>query len=116
MTVEIATAVVDAMLRLGRDVILDMMIYSPEVLDRLCKIAQGYGAQIDEIILCAPKEVVISRAHKRGWHGGLLSEEKVGYIWDRMEDVKKCRKHAHLVDTNDRSPEEIYTQVADLLK
>ena len=116
MTVEIAAAVIDAMLRLGRDVILDMMIYSPEVLERFCGMAKAYDAQIDEFMLCAPKEVVISRAQKRGRHDNPLSEEKVASIWDRMEGVKAYRTKAHLIDTDNRSTEEVYAQVNNLLK
>ncbi|MBT4857305.1 AAA family ATPase [Candidatus Uhrbacteria bacterium] len=116
MTVAIANSLIDSMLGLGRDVVVDMMVYSSEVLDFFYEIAKRHGAEVHEILLTAPRDIVIGRAEKRGWHGGLLSREKVGYIWDRLEGLKELRDKANLIDTNDREVSEIYTEVKDLIK
>lgn len=98
----VAFATVDAVLKLGRTAIVEKMIYSKEVLNTYRKIAKENNAPVHEIILWAPKEIVMQRAHDRGWReGGLLTPEKCELFWHKIDGMKDLREHATIIDISD---------------
>lgn len=116
MMLALSAAVINAMLPLGRTVIVDKMTYAPSVLDSYYDLAKKHGAEVREIMLWASKESVLQRAHERGWRpNGLLTPEKVEMFWDRLNDIKNGRTQATLIDTDTLDSEAVYKQVADLL-
>ena len=117
MTLALSTAVINAMLKLGRTVIIDKMTYAPSVLDSYYKLAEKHGAEIHEIVLWASKESVLKRADERGWRPkGLLTPEKVAMFWDRLNEIKDSRTDATIIDTDALDADEVYAQVQNLLK
>ncbi|MEK7620472.1 MAG: AAA family ATPase [Patescibacteria group bacterium] len=98
----VAFATVDAVLSVGRDVIVEKMIFGEDVLNKYQEIGERYGADIVEIILWASKEFVMRRADDRGWReDGLLTPKKCENFWEKMDEVKNKRSDAVIVDVTD---------------
>ena len=116
MTTSLAVGVLHAMLGIGRSVIVDRMTYLPSVIDQYYKIAKQYGADVHEIILWAPKEVVLQRAEDRGWVSqGVLTPERLGFFWDQLDVMKNQQSKAIIIQTGEKTPEQVYQEVAGLL-
>ena len=112
MTLAIAESIVETLLRLGRDIIVDKMIFDPKVIDSYYVLAKKYGADVHEIILWAPKVVVMKRADDRGWReDGLLTPEKCEMFWEKIDELKNQRTDAVIIDTSELKPEDILKQV-----
>lgn len=112
----VAFATVDAVLNLGRTAIVEKMIYSEDVLNTYRSIAEKYHIQVHEIILWAPKETVMQRAHERGWRkGGLLTPEKCELFWHKIDKVKDLRKHATTIDISDMNEREVLKAIQKLI-
>ncbi|MDO8425795.1 MAG: AAA family ATPase [bacterium] len=117
ITLALADAVIDALLRLGRDIVVDKMIFDPSIIDSYYGIAKKYGADVHEIILWAPKEVVMKRADERGWRkDGLLTPEKCEMFWHKIDELKNQRPNAIVLDAEHQSPEEMLAQVQKLMR
>jgi len=85
----ISLAIADTCLSLGRDVVVDKMMYHPATLDTFHKLAKKYKADVYEIILWADKKSVIKRAEKRGYRpGSLLTREKTNKFWEELNRLK----------------------------
>ncbi len=116
-SLELAESMVSTCLDMGYDVIIDKMQFDIEVLDAYYEIAGGKGAEVKEIILWASKDVVMERAHARGWkEGGMLTPEKCEAFWHQIEDMKGKRPNAVIIDTSEISLEEVAQAVADYLE
>jgi tRNA uridine 5-carbamoylmethylation protein Kti12 len=108
----VSLAIVDAALSLSRSVIVDKMIYESSTLDQYRSVGERHSATITEIILWAPKDVVMERAHARGWRpGGLLTPEKCELLWEKINALKDQRPIATLLDVSHLKP----TQTADII-
>lgn len=100
----------------GRDVILEKLILKDEILDAYRAIADEYGASIHEYILWASKQLVLNRAHARGWRTeGLLTPEKCELFWDRMDAFKETRHQARIIDVSAMQPEQVKEEIAKSL-
>jgi len=117
MTLAITKAILHAMFKLGRTVIVDKMTYVSSVLDAYYDIAQQYDIEVHEITLWADKETVLSRANARGYHeGGLLTPERVCDFWHCIEELLKERDVSEVINTTSLSEDQVYTLVSDLVK
>lgn len=113
----VSKGILEATLSVGRSVVLEKMIYSNTLLDSYYQIAKKYNADIHEIILWAPKDLVMKRADDRGWKvGGLLTPEKCELFWDEIDKIKEERTMATIVDVTSLSEKEVYIKVLELLK
>lgn len=111
-SLKLAEAILDTCLDMGHDVIIDKMQFDTVVLDRYYEIAKQKGAEVKEIILWATKEVVMKRAHARGWkEGGMLTPEKCEAFWSQIDELKNRRSSAVIIDTSDLSLDESYDLV-----
>lgn len=101
-----------AVLENGHDVILEKCMVAPENIDEFRKIAEAYSVEVKEYILWASKEVVLERAHARGWReNGLLTPEKCVEIWESMNILKNKRPEACVIDVTDLTPEEVVKKI-----
>ena len=97
----LAEAILDTCFQHGHDVILDKMIFREDILEAHIQTAKRHGAEIHEIILWAPKDVVMQRAIDRGFHeGGLLTPEKCELFWEKIDELRKTRPNAKFIDTS----------------
>ena len=116
LTLTVARAMMDAVLSSNRDVIVDKMVYDPAILDSYHTIANKYHAEVFEIILWAPKDVVMQRANVRGWHeGGLLTPEKCEMFWNKIDELKANRPKAKVVDTSKLNEDEAFQLIKDII-
>lgn len=112
----ISREIVRSVFENGRDVILEKCMIHSEVVDDYRAIADEFLADTREIILWAPKEFVLQRAHARGWHeGGLLTPEKCEQLWDKMNVFKDQRTQAHVIDVLDLTPDEVLNKMHEYL-
>lgn len=117
LTIEITHALMDLVLARGENVYIDKMVYAPETIDSYYKFAKKHGAEVIEIIMWADKETVMKRAEDRGWHdGGLLTPEKCEMFWHKIEELKKERPKAHVLDTTNLNPKEVIEEVKKIIK
>jgi predicted kinase len=108
LSMEIAFAIVESFLKSGSDVIVDKMICDTNALNEFCRIGKKYEANVHEIILSAPKDVVMKRASDRGYKkDGLFTPEKCLLFWEKIEKVKKVRKGAIVVETSGQREEKV---------
>lgn len=113
----IARGIIEATLSVGRDVVLDKMIYEPLVIDSFYKIAKKYNANVYEIILWAPKDEVMKRADERGWKkGGLLTPEKCERFWNEIDKLKEGRPLSKLINVSGLNEGDVLNKVLGLLK
>jgi chloramphenicol 3-O-phosphotransferase len=116
LALSVSRGVVLACLEDRRTVIIDKMIFDSSVLDEFYAIAEGFGAPVYEIILWAPKEVVMRRAYERGFReGGLLTPEKCEFFWDQIDALKDVRPQAQIINTENMSPDEIFFELTALI-
>ncbi len=98
----ISEAIIETCLRLGRDVIVDKIIFDSTILDSYCVIAKKYNADVHEIILWATKDVVMKRAKDRGWREeSLLTPERCEQFWHEIDAFKEKRPRATVIDVSD---------------
>ena len=65
------------------------MLFKESLLDAFVEMGKKYEAKITEIILWAPKELVLQRASERGYRpGGLLTPEKAERFWDEIDALR----------------------------
>ena len=111
-SLKLAEAMVGSCLDMGHDVIIDKMQFDATVLDRYYEIAEQKGVEVKEIILWASKEVVMERAHARGWKEvGSLTPEKCEAFWHQIDNLKGKRPNAVIIDTSSLVFEESCAQV-----
>ncbi len=116
MNLSIAKAIIKSCLEERRDIIIDKMTFGQNILNFYYDIAKTYGADVYEIILWAPKEIIMQRADERGWvDDGLLTPEKCEFFWDKMNEVKEHRPHAHVINTESISEDAVYSQVMKIV-
>lgn len=116
MILVISMAIIKSCLEAKCDVIVDKMIFDPAICDSYHEIAKTYGADVYEIILWAPKEVIMKRANERGWReNGLLTPEKCELFWDRINELKENRPKARIVDVENITENELYSNVAKIV-
>ena len=112
----LALAILSSCLSAGYDVVIDKMIFDSKVIDAFYEIANKRNAKVIEIILWAPKEVAMQRAEKRGWRdGGLLTPEKVLTFWEKINELKKQRSCAIILDTSSNSEDETFSKIKSIL-
>lgn len=117
MMMTISKAITMSCLEDNRDVIVDKILFDSAVLDLYYEIAKTYGADIYEIILWAPKEVVMERANDRGWReGGLLTPEVCELFWDKIDELKESRPQAQIINVENMSEEDAYLEVVKIVE
>lgn len=116
MMMAISKAIIISCLGDNRDVIIDKIMFDTDVLDSYYEIAKTYSAKVYEIILWAPKEVVMERANSRGWReGGLLTPEICELFWDKINELKKNRPRAQIIDVEKMAEDDVYLEVAKIV-
>lgn len=116
MMMTISKAIIISCLEDNRDVIIDKILFDSDVLESYYEIAKTYGADIDEIILWAPKEIIMKRAKERGWReGGLLTPKKCELFWDKINKLKESRPQAHIINVENMTEDEVCGQVAEFV-
>ncbi len=117
LSIVVAKAILNACLDTKHDVILDKIILDKNVLDDFCGIAKKFGADIHEIILWAPKEIIMQRVEDRGWRkGGLLTVKKCESFWHSIDKLKDERPNAIIVNNEKLNKEDLFINVLRLLK
>lgn len=102
----ISMGIIDSCLSVGCTVIVDKMTFDPQILDAYHALGEKHHAETYEIILWAPKNVVMSRANARGWvEGGMLTPEKCERFWNEIDALRRQRALAKVIDTNDLNEE-----------
>lgn len=113
----VAFAIVGSVLSLGRDVIVEKMMFREDVLDLYHKICDRHDAEIHEVILWASKEFVMKRAKKRGWRkGGLLTPEKCEQFWFKIDELKTKRPNAKIIDITNMNEEEVLKKIKSVVQ
>lgn len=116
ISIEIAKSIIRTCLSLGRDVIVDKMTYAHDVLDEYYNIAKEYGAEVVEIIMWAPKEVVLQRSENRGWEECvLMTPEKCETLWEKINEIRGDRDRALVIDS-EQGIDETFTTISEHLK
>ena len=109
----VSLGIIEACLKINRSVIVDKMTFHPAVLDAYHEMGKQYKAEIHEVILWAPKDVVMARAQARGWkEGGLLTPEKCERFWGEIDQMKSQRAFAKIIDVSDLTEDEALEQLA----
>lgn len=123
LSFDIALVAAEACLKRGSDFVsgkgmLDLIQGGREknVLDLFIELGKKYNAEVYEIMLWADKQTVVDRADQRGydvkiWH----SPEMVAKEWESMNDFRKKRNNAIIVDAEDSSPEEVFAKVRNII-
>ncbi len=115
-SLKLAEAIIGSCLDMEIDIIVDKMLYDSQVLDSYYELAKQKGAQVVEIILWAPKEVVMERAGARGWKAdGLLTPEKCEFFWHQIDEIKDKRPNAKIIDTSKNTPDDVHATITKLL-
>ncbi len=114
---EHALAVVESHLKSGNSVIVDKAIVSaPAVLESLVDLGEKYDADVHEFILMASKEIVLQRAHSRGFREkSLLTPQKAEEIWEKAATTEKLRHNATVIDTNKMDADAVYEEVKKVI-
>ena len=116
MNLAISKAIIKSCLEDKHDIIIDKMTFGPNILNFYYEIAETYGATVYEIILWAPKAIIMKRADERGWvEDGLLTPEKCELFWDKINELKENRPQAHIINTENLKEDEVYRQVVKIL-
>lgn len=112
----ISKGIIKNCLEIGRDVIIDKMIYDTDLLNAYRALGKQANASVYEFILWAPKEVVMARAHARGWaKGGLLTPEKCERFWEEIDHLKRRRPEATVIDVSELTEREILDELKNRL-
>jgi broad-specificity NMP kinase len=113
----VAQAIIRALISVNRDVIVDKMMFDQKILNDYHSIAKEHKAGTHEIILWAPKDVVMKRADDRGWReNGLLTPEKCEIFWDKIDALKNARPKATVIDVTDMNPDEVLQAMQSLVQ
>lgn len=113
----ISSAILKSCLEINHDVIIDKMVFDQNILNSYYEIAKSHGATVHEIMLWAPKKFVINRAEKRGWReNGLLTPEKCGLFWDKINELKGGRPQAQIINVENMTTDEVYLKISMILK
>ena len=111
-SLRISETIISTCLKMQHDVIIDKMLFKPQVIDSYYEIAKQNGAEVKEIILWASKEVVMKRANERGWiKDSLLTPEKCEFFWHQIDEIKDKRPNAVIIDTSNSSEDETYMKI-----
>lgn len=117
MNLSISKAIIKSCLEENHDIIIDKMTFGTSILNFYYEIAKTYDATVHEIILWAPKQVIMKRADERGWRkDGLLTPEKCELFWGKINELKENRTQAHIINTEILGEDEVYTEVVKILK
>lgn len=112
ISVALTTAMLKVCAHHGSDVIVDKMLYDDAVLDAFRETVQRMNGAVFEFLLWADKKTVVARSDKRGYRqNGLFTKEKCVLFWETMDDFRKKRKRAIVVDTTNRTPTDIATDI-----
>ena len=114
-SIRIASDIIERCLEEGRDVIVDKMLRVNDLLDDIRAAGNRHGATVHEIILWASKETVLARGAQRGYSTGTYSKEKAERAWEQMAVIVSERHDATIVDTENKTADEVYTVVRRLV-
>ncbi|PIQ67275.1 hypothetical protein CO173_00995 [Candidatus Uhrbacteria bacterium CG_4_9_14_3_um_filter_41_35] len=113
---EVSKAILKTMLELGRDVIVDKMIYDDTLLNEYREIAESFSSEVFEIILWAEKAVVMARASERGFlKSGRLTAESCELFWHKIDELKALRQEVEIIDSTWLTSEEVLKKVKNVL-
>ncbi len=113
----ISFGIIEGCMKAHQSILIDKMTFDTATLDTYHEIGKRFGAEVHELILWAPKDVVLSRAHARGWvEDGLLTPEKCERFWEEIDKLKDQRPFASIIDVSKRTEGETAQYVEDLLQ
>jgi predicted kinase len=92
----------------GRDVIVDNVKYQSEWVEPWENLCHELGAEVLDLCILAPKNIVLERASKRGYvDGGRLTPEKVSILYDKVIMFYRNRPNALFLDSQALNPSEL---------
>ncbi len=109
--IRIASDIIERCLSEGRDVIVDKMLRAHDLVDDIRVAGERHGAEVHEIILWASQETVLARGEQRGYSNGTFSREKAALAWEQMAAIVPERDHATVIDTENKTADEVYDAV-----
>lgn len=113
----ISLGIIEGCLKAHQNIIIDKMTFDTSILDTYYEIGRRFSAEVYELILWAPKDVVMSRAHARGWkEGSLLTPEKCERFWEEIDKLKEQRPLATVIDVSEQTEQETAQYVESLLR
>lgn len=96
----------------GHDIIYDRTIRDEARVEGLIELARKYDAEVFEFFLLAPKDVVLSRVHARGFDAqSLLTPEIAEKFWHEIEEFKIKRKNSICIQVGDKNPEDVVGEI-----
>ena len=117
LAARVTLSTIETCLSAGHDVILDKMLFKESLLDSFVEMGIKHGAKITEIILWAPKEIVLQRALERGYRpGGLLTPEKADRFWDEINALRGKRPQASVIDVTDPETVAVVQKIRSLIE
>lgn len=92
----------------GSTVIVDSIKYQRHWVQPWEQLGREFGANVLDVCLIAPKEVIEQRAAERGYKpGGRLNPQKVSKLYDRVASFYKGRRNALIINNEDLQPQEV---------
>lgn len=100
-----------------RTIIVDKMIFEANAWEPFYHLAKEFGAEVQEFIIWAEKDVVLHRCDVRGdYKEGVFTRESCERYWTKVTDFSKERPDALLIDNSKLSKEETVEQIFSMVK
>jgi len=109
----VAYGVIENVLKLGYSVVVDKMSFNDELVDSFFELAVEFSAEAIEVILWAPKDLVMDRASYR--KGGSLTPERCAMFWDGIDEYKMRRPDAIVIDISEMNEREVFEAVSKVI-
>src|SRR3989344_4880700 len=117
ITRAVCAGIIEACFKVGHDVIVDKMMFDQSVLNAYYQIAQKYQADVSEFILWAPKDLIMSRAHARGFPvDNLLTPEKCERFWHEIDKLKGQRPLAQVIDVTNLGENDVFNKLIGIIE
>jgi predicted kinase len=117
LSYEKTASMIDEAFQNGQSVIIDKTISYADTLDLFISVAKKYSAEVYEFLLFADKATIQARADERGYKpGSLLTPERVGELWEKVDALRKERSTAIVIDTKDKNIQETLNEIKETLQ
>ena len=114
---EKTASMIDEAFKIEQNVIIDKTITYSDTLDLFISVAKKHNAEVYEFLLFADKATIQARADERGYRpGSLLTPERVGELWEKIDALRKERSSALVIDTKDKDIQETLSEIKETLQ
>ena len=101
----------------GRSVIVDSIMYQDEWLDPWIELGETYGAQVADICVIAPKDIVTERALRRDANeDSRLTPAKISDLYDKVTSFYANRPDSFVVRSDESTPIDAVRKIAYYLE